>query len=261
MQPWITQSPAYLERWIDEQEIDRSAVARVIEGLDIAVRDEVGRHTTGGQQPNLYIPGLSAAPWWENDRFPWTADLEAATPDIVAEFEALGGLRGRRTLSSNPTELADEGRWSAHYLYYTAKAYPRNIKACPKTVAALASIPGALGCGMTYFSVLDPHTHIAAHTGFTNAHLRCHLGLVTPEGPSIRVGDESRQWERGRTFVFDDSFEHEVWNDTGSGRAVLLFDLWHPDLSEVEVRAITYLMEVSRKLIYRSFWSKEFVSV
>ncbi|WP_329615786.1 aspartyl/asparaginyl beta-hydroxylase domain-containing protein [Streptomyces brevispora] len=260
MQPWISQSPAYLERWIDEQGIDRSSVERVREGLDIAIRDEVLQHTTGGQQPNLFIPGLAALPWWESDRFPWIAGLEAATADITAEFENLGGLRGKRTVNGNPTELADEGRWSAHYLYYTAKAYPKNVKACPRTIAALEPIPGALGCGMTYFSVLDPHTHIAAHTGYTNAHLRCHLGLVTPDGPRIRVGAGSREWERGRAFVFDDSYEHEVWNDTDSGRAVLLFDLWHPDLSEVEVRAITHLMDVSRKLIYRSFWSKEFVS-
>ncbi|MFI9724393.1 aspartyl/asparaginyl beta-hydroxylase domain-containing protein [Streptomyces sp. NPDC052396] len=62
----------------------------------------------------------------------------------------------------------------------------------------LEPIPGALGYGMTYFSVLDPGTHIAAHTGLTNAHLRCHLCLVTPKGVRIRVGDETRKWKSGK---------------------------------------------------------------
>ncbi|WP_432161040.1 aspartyl/asparaginyl beta-hydroxylase domain-containing protein [Streptomyces sp. NRRL F-5630] len=259
MQPWLAEGPTYLGRWIDEQGIDRSSLTRVLNGLDIALEGKVLEHTSGGQEPNIFIPGLSEIAWWDNGRFPWITDVEAATEDIATEFESLGGLAGKRVVS-NPTELADEGRWSAHYLYYAAKAYPRNLEACPKTVTRLASIPGALGCGMTYFSVLDPGTHIAAHTGFTNAHLRCHLGLITPEGARIRVGDETREWQRGKAFVFDDSYEHEVWNDSDEGRGVLLFDIWHPELTEIEIRAISHLMEVSRKLIYRSFWSREFVA-
>ncbi|MFB7076424.1 aspartyl/asparaginyl beta-hydroxylase domain-containing protein [Streptomyces sp. NPDC056308] len=259
MQPWLAETPAYLHRWIEEQEVDRSLLDRVLNGLDLALQGKVREHTSGGQEPNIFVPGLSEIAWWDNGLFPWIADIEAATEDIAAEFDGLGGLVGKRIIS-NPTELADEGRWSAHYLYHTAKAYPRNLKACPKTVKVLEPIPGALGCGMTYFSVLDPGTHIAAHTGFTNAHLRCHLGLATPKGPRIRVGNETRGWQRGTAFVFDDSFEHEVWNDSDEGRGVLLFDIWHPELTEIEIRAISHLMEVSRKLIYRNFWSKEFVT-
>ncbi|MFJ9038966.1 aspartyl/asparaginyl beta-hydroxylase domain-containing protein [Streptomyces sp. NPDC102406] len=259
MQPWLAESPAYLERWIDEQGVDRASLERVIGGLEIALQGEVKEHVSGGQAPNLFVPGLTEKAWWDNQDFPWLAGVETATPDIRAEFESLGGLTGKRVVA-NPTELADEGRWSAHYLYYSAKSYPRNLSACPATVRALRPAPGALGCGMTYFSVLDPGTHIAAHTGFTNAHLRCHLGLVTPEGARMRVGDRTRTWEPGKAFVFDDSYDHEVWNDSDQGRAVLLFDIWHPELTEIEVRAISYLMEVSRKLIYRSFWTREFVA-
>lgn len=35
--------------------------------------------------------------------------------------------------------------------------------------------------------------------------------------------------------MFDDCYEHEVWNKTDEDRVLLLFDLWHPDLAE-EVR-------------------------
>ncbi|MEV5242991.1 aspartyl/asparaginyl beta-hydroxylase domain-containing protein [Streptomyces cinnamoneus] len=259
MQLWLAEIPAYLERWIEERGVNRSALGRVLDGLDIALRDEVLKHTSGGQEPNIFIPGLSETAWWDNERFPWITNLESAAEGISAEFEALGGLAGKRTVSK-PAELADKGRWSAHYLYYAAKAYPRNLKACPTTVGTLEPIPGALGSGMTYFSVLDPGTHIAAHTGYTNAHLRCHLGLVTPKGPCIRVGDETREWQQGKAFVFDDSFEHEVWNNSNEGRAVLLFDIWHPELTKVEIQAVSHLMSISRKLIYRRFWTKEFVT-
>ncbi|MFJ4858684.1 aspartyl/asparaginyl beta-hydroxylase domain-containing protein [Streptomyces sp. NPDC088730] len=259
MQPWLAESPAYLERWIDEQGVDRPSLERVTSGLEIALQSKADEHLSGGQEPNLFVHGLTEKAWWDDADFPWLAGVEAATPDIRAEFESLGGLAGKRVVA-NPTELADEGRWSAHYLYYSAKSYPRNLSACPATVRALRPAHGALGCGMTYFSVLDPGTHIAAHTGFTNAHLRCHLGLVTPEGARMRVGDRTRTWESGKAFVFDDSYDHEVWNDSDQGRAVLLFDIWHPELTEIEIRAVSYLMEVSRKLIYRSFWTKEFVA-
>ncbi|WP_052069496.1 aspartyl/asparaginyl beta-hydroxylase domain-containing protein [Streptacidiphilus albus] len=259
MQPWLTECPAYLEQWIERQQVDRVSVQRVLDGMRISTRDEVGQYARRGQEPSIYIPGLSATPWWDGDAFPWLASLEAATADIIAEFESLGGLIGSRTLSS-PSERADRGRWSAHYLYSAAKSFPRNIARCPQTVAALEPIPGALGCGMTYFSVMDPGTHVEAHTGFTNAHLRCHLGLVVPEGCRMQVGAESRGWQAGKAFVFDDSYVHEVWNESRSGRAVLLFDIWHPELTEIEVQALSYLMEVSRKLIYRNFWTKEFVA-
>jgi hypothetical protein len=51
----------------------------------------------------------------------------------------------------------------------------------------------------------------------------------------MRVGDVMHGWKEGGVVVFDDSFEHEVWNDDGRApRVVLLLDVWHPDLSEAE---------------------------
>jgi aspartate beta-hydroxylase len=256
-QPWVSVGPDHLAGWIDEQGVDRSAIARLLEGLDITARGDISNFAPPGQLPTVFVPGLSATPWWDRDAFSWLAGLEDAAIDIAGEFEALGGVAGGRVLRSNPTEIADSGRWSAQYLYNAGRAQHNNLRACPITVAALEPIPGALGCGMCYFSIADPHTHIASHTGYTNAHLRCHLSLIVPEGCAIRVGDETREWAPGKAFVFDDSFEHEVWNNGDSARAVLLFDIWHPELSEVERAALTYLMSVWRKRIYREFWSRE----
>jgi aspartate beta-hydroxylase len=80
-------------------------------------------------------------------------------------------------------------------------------------------------------------THIAAHRGPTNLRLRCHLGIVVPEGDcGIRVGDELGRWEQGRCIVFDDRYDHEAWNHTAAERIVLIVDLWHPGISADEVR-------------------------
>ena len=103
---------------------------------------------------------------------------------------------------------------------------------CPQTAAVVAAQPGfnMMLCGAHFFSRLRPGTHIGAHCGPSNLRLRCHLGLVVPEGCRIRVGREVRSWTAGECLVFDDSFEHEVWHDGADDRVVLICDLWHPDV-------------------------------
>lgn len=61
-------------------------------------------------------------------------------------------------------------------------------------------------------------TSLSPHCGGSNKRWRLHLGLVTDGSARIRVGHETRAWEEGRAFVFDDSFEHEVYWAHHSGR-------------------------------------------
>jgi len=84
------------------------------------------------------------------------------------------------------------------------------------------------------FSVMQPGVHVWPHSGPTNCRLRAHLGLVTPDGPRIRVANEIRSWKQGEFIVFDDSFEHEVWHDGDQVRLVLIVDMWHPELTAQE---------------------------
>jgi aspartyl/asparaginyl beta-hydroxylase (cupin superfamily) len=81
------------------------------------------------------------------------------------------------------------------------------------------------------FSILAPKKHIPPHRGMWKGMLRYHLGLIIP-GPKgscrIRVGKEIRTWEEGKSLVFDDSHEHEVWNDSDSYRVVLFVDVLRP---------------------------------
>ncbi|KAH8063732.1 peptide-aspartate beta-dioxygenase [Aureococcus anophagefferens] len=111
-------------------------------------------------------------------------------------------------------------------------------QACPATSKILEDFSQAHTAlhGSAYFSLLAPRTHIKRHCGPTNARLRLHLGLVVPDGCSIRVGDEVRTWVEGRCLLFDDSFEHEVWNDADEERLVLIVDVWHPDLKTDDQR-------------------------
>jgi aspartate beta-hydroxylase len=89
--------------------------------------------------------------------------------------------------------------------------------------------------------VLQPRTTIPPHTGSTNARITVHLPLVVPPGCRFRVGGETREWREGEAWAFDDTIEHEAWNDSDSPRAILILDVWNPLLSEAEravVRAI-----------------------
>jgi aspartyl/asparaginyl beta-hydroxylase (cupin superfamily) len=85
-----------------------------------------------------------------------------------------------------------------------------------------------------FFSILDAKTHIPPHTGVTNTRLIVHLPLIVPSGCRFRVGAETREWRTGEAWVFDDSIEHEAWNDSDAPRAILIFDVWNPYLSAAE---------------------------
>jgi aspartate beta-hydroxylase len=251
MPAWVGESRPYLDRWIREQGVDRAQLARIVDGLEASTHREPSQQTDA-QRPEVLIPGLTASPWWDRDQFGWVDDLESAFADIRAEFEAVGGLDATDATSHpNSANLAEAGRWNAYYFHLLGKPYPDHLAQCPQTVKALSTLDGVSEAGMCYFSIMGPKTHVSAHCGFINARIRCHLALVVPEGGLMRVGAESRGWDEGKAFLFDDSFDHEVWNESESGRAVLLFDVWHPDLTTVEKRALAHLMTVWKTVLYK----------
>ena len=95
------------------------------------------------------------------------------------------------------------------------------------------------------FSLLAPHTAIPPHVGVNNTRLVCHLPLIVPEGCWFRVGAETRHWERGKAFVFDDTIEHEALNPSDQLRVVFIFDLWAPALSVSEREAVAAVISAS----------------
>jgi aspartyl/asparaginyl beta-hydroxylase (cupin superfamily) len=142
-------------------------------------------------------------------------------------------------------ELNRSRKWSAFFLWRDGVRVDAHADRCPKTASLLASAPSAYVRGYAptaFFSILDRHSHIPPHSGVTNSRLIVHLPLIIPPGCGFRVGAEQREWIPGKAFVFDDTMEHEAWNDSDVPRAVLIFDIWSPFVSEVErefVRSVT----------------------
>ena len=207
-------------------------------------------------QPSfMYFPRLPAIEFYDRSEFPWLDSIEAASDEIRAELVNL--------LQEGPSvlmpyvdipagmpldqwrELNQSRRWGVYYLWQEGVAIPEHIARFPRTVAALEAWPRCEvpGCSPTaVFSILDAKTRIPGHTGVSNTRLIVHLPLIVPPGCGFRVGAERREWHPGKAFVFDDTFEHEAWNDSDVPRAVLILDIWSPHLSAAErdmVRQVT----------------------
>lgn len=195
------------------------------------------------QQPSNFFPGLRSQPVYDPSEFPWASDM-------VRQFDAIRqellDLSAASDLETQPQNLTDSGRWNVLYFYVGGERVEATMRACPRTAAIIDSIPGAGQASQVYLSVLRGGTHIKQHFGPTNTKLRCHLGLVVPDGARIRIGEETHEWREGELLIFDDSFEHEVWNDSSNERVVLIVDFWHPDLRPAE----TWAINEARRLRY-----------
>ena len=216
-----------------------------------------GRKQLYLQEPTgYYFPELPQVQFFEREDFDWAPAVEAATDAIRAELQGMltAELEGFRPyIRSDPKlprdhPLLDKQDWSALFLVENGERFEDAIARCPRTWETLQDVPlpAIGGAGPTImFSLLRPRTRIPAHTGTHNTRLVCHLPLIVPPGCGFRVGNETREWEVGKLIIFDDSIEHEAWNDSGGDRVVLIFDIWRPELSEQERGEVTALFAAS----------------
>lgn len=243
---------AHLSGALAEAGVDRAAVpSRFGEALDIMA----GRKQPYFQEPkSFFYPGLPHIAFYEPRDFPWLVEIEAMAGAMRAEVEAVlaedSGIvpyvERPKDRPAKPHSLLDDARWSAFHLWQGGEVVEANAARCPVTMAALAKapIPRIRGRSpMALFSILKPGTHIEPHNGFLNTRLICHIPLIVPEGCRLRVGNETRRVEAGKALLFDDSIEHEAWNDGDSARAILLFEVWRPELSEAERQALTAMFD------------------
>jgi beta-hydroxylase len=117
--------------------------------------------------------------------------------------------------------------WEVYtFQFFNMDNIPNRVQ-CKQTSDLITQIPELISCD---FSIIKPKTHIKAHTGYSKLILRCHLPLIVPSGDlcQIRVGDEIRTWKEGELLIFDDSHEHEAWNNSDEIRVVLMFDIPNP---------------------------------
>lgn len=203
---------------------------------------------------NFYYPRLASIPFFAREEFAWVAAVEAAVPAMRAEARAvLDGDAGLEAYVERPADrpskehgLMGDTRWSAFHLWRDGAPVAANADRCPATVAALAGVPIPRIAGrspMVLLSILQPGTHIPSHHGMLNTRLICHVPLIVPSGCRLRVGAETRAVVAGEAMIFDDTIEHEAWNDGDAPRAVLLFEIWRPELDAAERVALTAMYE------------------
>ena len=230
----------------------RTASRRFTQSLDILT----GRKQPYFQQPRAYLfPELPQVQFYDRPAFPWLAGVEAATETIREELNAV--MRDQAAsfvpyIQADPSaparrdhELLESLDWSAFYLWKDGVPVPENAARCPATLAALEQAPLAHIENRTpsiLFSALKPGARIAPHHGFLNTRLICHLPLIVPPGCGFRVGNEVREWQAGKGWVFDDTIEHEAWNSGTETRVILIFDIWRPELTNEERGLVAALM-------------------
>ncbi len=223
-----------LRRW------QRAVVHRAGKRFLRAIREFQGRHSL-----------IATTPVLPKATYPWVSALEAASPAIRREFDRVWthpeDIPAFHQISPDQARISTGTSWKTYALCIFGQPVAVNCAACPETARVLADLPGLQNA---WFSILAPGYHIPAHRGPTRALVRCHLGLRVPAARErcwIRVDDQIYCWREGECVLFDDTYEHEVLNDTGEFRAVLFLDIDRPmdGLGTVFNAAVLRLMQAT----------------
>lgn len=170
--------------------------------------------------------------FFKNEQFPWSYELEANWKVIRAELDEVmqhtDALPNFHDISPRQQRIAGDDLWKTFFFCAFGFKAQKNCDRCPETAKLIEKIPGLK---VAFFSILAPGKHIPRHNGKHKGLIRYHLGLKVPEPKAncrIQVADQVAYWEEGKSLIFDDTFPHEVWNDTDGYRAVLFLDIARP---------------------------------
>jgi aspartyl/asparaginyl beta-hydroxylase (cupin superfamily) len=203
----------------------RSVLKRAVPPLR-RLRDRlVERHMHWDDRPAFYDMDVTA---------PELRRVDAAYDEIWGEVQAvmprLGDMPLYHDVDESQREISgrDPGNWRVLFLHHWGANGPLpNAALCPRTVELIRSVPGVL---QAFVSILEPGKSVPAHRGPTLGTLRYHMALKVPEKnpPAIRVKDQRYTWKVGESVLFDDSLEHEVYNESDDTRVVLIIDVMRP---------------------------------
>lgn len=181
---------------------------------------------------NVKFAKYGNPPIYDNSTFPWVKEIEdnweVIRDEINQVMERREDLPSFHEIMPEVETITTDNNWKTFFLAGYGLESDENTKRCPETTKLLKKIPGMK---TAMFSILSPNKHIPAHKGPFNGVLRYHLGLIVPEPKEkcrIRIDKEIKHWDEGESIVFDDTFNHEVWNDTSGFRAVLFVDFVRP---------------------------------
>ena len=222
------------------------------------ISSSIAQLTTGApvyrSEPTfLTVPELASEPFLKRNEFPWLEQLEMATAMIRDEALALIGLNGNDPfvpyVANAPGTALNQWRdldhnpdWGALFLWKHGERNDANCVKLPQTAGLLARLPLLHLTGRApnaFLSRISPRTRIPPHNGVTNARVTIHLPLIVPAGCGLRVGSETREWQIGKAWAFDDTIEHEAWNTSAEPRVILIFDVWNPRLEPAERSYLT----------------------
>jgi beta-hydroxylase len=165
-------------------------------------------------------------------QFLWIDPLEANWKTIREELDRLltvvDHLPNFQDISVDQISITQDNRWKTYFLYAYGIKLKQNCDRCPQTTQLIEQIPGMK---TAFFSILLPGKHIPEHRGPYKGVLRYHLALKVPQDwqqCGIRVGNEVRHWQIGKSLVFDDTFPHAAWNHTKETRVILFLDVVRP---------------------------------
>lgn len=203
---------------------------------------------------NYYYPGTDYCMFADTSQMMWIAPLEASFPALRKEALALLAdhegftpyVTSDRSRPQNDHHgLLDNRNWSKLHLWENGAPVEDHVRRCPKIFSAIMDNVPLCHIGprapSVMLSLLRPGARIPPHTGMLNTRLICHLPLVVPPACGFRVGSQTIEWHEGKIIAFDDTVEHEAWNESGYDRLVVIFDVWRPELSEAEREQIVAL--------------------
>jgi ornithine lipid ester-linked acyl 2-hydroxylase len=179
---------------------------------------------------NILFSGNQAV--YDKTPFKWVQVLEQNHEVILGELQGVMKRHDKiplfAYLSEEQKRITTGDDWRVFLLLAYGKELNENASQCPETMQLLRSITGVQSA---MFSILKPGTIIRPHRGPYNGLLRYHLGLIIPHdylNCGIKINGTPYNWRKGQSIVFDDSFEHEVWNNTSQYRVVLFVDFERP---------------------------------
>jgi len=197
-------------------------------------------------------------------------DMTVASPVVSKPLEPDYDVNVKG--SEHASDKLHSGTWDWHSYVLNGKIQPKFEQYCPKTVNIIKELQDSLffevpqddnisnPFGFCFFSTLHGKSSIQPHSGSMNLRLRLHMPLIVPSDTKpdaysikrhtkcgIRVGDQIRSWSEGKVVVLDDSYEHEVWNETEEVRVLFLLDVWHPDVKKEERKRIEKMFQFAVK--------------
>ena len=205
------------------------------------------------QYAHSYVDGLTCIPYWDVNKVSWAKKLSKKYKTIRNEF---------LDVLSNPTKLSNEGNniwagalteeaggygvgWSTLVLMNRGMWDATNCNLFPQVAKAVKN--SGIPATEIFFASMKPHSEIKLHSDFTNFVLTSHLAVDIPNNGEnkcrLTIGDETRQWINGEVMLFDTSIMHDAVNESDDTRYILMFRVWHPDLTDVERNALQLIYD------------------